>query len=147
MSAKVDAVIFKLPNAITMEQVANVRPVLKALDKAISAMKLRKISYVMELVEQQFENLDVSVSVDEAAVERARGISIPLSQVTRLILETAVHHGLVYHLARADVIRTGEVAQANKVCTGKAVAQAVVRTGEVAAADGALTCSAGGPKK
>ncbi|XP_035214271.1 charged multivesicular body protein 1b-like [Stegodyphus dumicola] len=115
LAAKVEAVISKLPTAITKEQVANIRPVLKALDKFMSTMNLRKITVMVGLLEQQFENLDVSISVDEDAVARAPGVSVPMSRVHRVILETAVYNGLLYHLARANEIRKVASAPATAV--------------------------------
>ncbi len=64
MSAKVDAVASRIKSAQTMKQVTkNMGSVVKALDKAINANDLKKITAVMDKFETQFEDLDVRTSV------------------------------------------------------------------------------------
>ena len=64
MSGKVDAVASRVKSAQTMKQVTkNMGSVVKALDKAINSMDLKKITAVMDKFETQFEDLDVRTSV------------------------------------------------------------------------------------
>jgi hypothetical protein len=53
-----------LPLILFLSQVTkNMAQVTKALDKALSAMDLQKVSAVMDRFEQQVQNLDVHTSV------------------------------------------------------------------------------------
>lgn len=64
MASRVDAVASKVQTAVTMKGVTkNMAQVTKALDKALSAMDLQKVSAVMDRFEQQVQNLDVHTSV------------------------------------------------------------------------------------
>lgn len=52
-----------IPSPLLSQVTKNMAQVTKALDKALSAMDLQKVSAVMDRFEQQVQNLDVHTSV------------------------------------------------------------------------------------
>ncbi|CAO2609573.1 Charged multivesicular body protein 1a [Lemmus lemmus] len=83
MASRVDAVASKVQTAVTMKGVT------KALDKALSAMDLQKVSAVMDRFEQQVQNL-----VMEDSMSSATTLSTPQEQVDSLIVQIAEENGL-----------------------------------------------------
>lgn len=59
---------------ILLQVTKNMAQVTKALDKALSAMDLQKVSAVMDRFEQQVQNLDVHTSVGGHCVRLDRGL-------------------------------------------------------------------------
>ncbi|XP_003495127.2 charged multivesicular body protein 1a [Cricetulus griseus] len=95
MASRVDAVASKVQTAVTMKGVTkNMAQVTKALDKALSAMDLQKVSAVMDRFEQQVQNLDVHTSVMEDSVSSATTLTTPQEQVDSLIVQIAEENGL-----------------------------------------------------
>jgi HPt (histidine-containing phosphotransfer) domain-containing protein len=91
----VDTVASKVQTAVTMKGVTkNMAQVTKALDKALSAMDLQKVSAVMDRFEQQVQNLDVYTSVMEDSVSSATMLTTPQEQVDSLIVQIAEENGL-----------------------------------------------------
>ncbi|XP_023588355.1 charged multivesicular body protein 1a isoform X3 [Trichechus manatus latirostris] len=95
MASRVDAVASKVQTAMTMKGVTkNMAQVTKALDKALSAMDLQKVSAVMDKFEQQVQNLDVHTSVMEDSMSSATTLTTPQEQVDSLIMQIAEENGL-----------------------------------------------------
>ncbi|XP_008840389.1 charged multivesicular body protein 1a [Nannospalax galili] len=95
MASRVDAVASKVQTAVTMKGVTkNMAQVTKALDKALSAMDLQKVSAVMDRFEQQVQNLDVHTSVMEDSMSSATTLTTPQEQVDSLIVQIAEENGL-----------------------------------------------------
>ncbi|KAG8508164.1 Charged multivesicular body protein 1a [Galemys pyrenaicus] len=72
----------------------NMAQVTKALDRALSAMDLQKVSAVMDRFEQQVQNLDVHTSVMEDSMSSATTLTTPQEQVDSLIVQIAEENGL-----------------------------------------------------
>ena len=90
-----DTVASKVQTAVTMKGVTkNMAQVTKALDKALCAMDLQKVSAVMDRFEQQVQNLDVYTSVMEDSVSSATMLTTPQEQVDSLIVQIAEENGL-----------------------------------------------------
>ncbi|KAG7154614.1 Charged multivesicular body protein 1a-like [Homarus americanus] len=75
MASKIDAVESRIQSAMAMKGVTkNMGSVVKALDQALNAMDLQKVSSIMDKFETQFEDLDavdalIQQVADEAGLE------------------------------------------------------------------------------
>ncbi|KAK3870015.1 hypothetical protein Pcinc_024711 [Petrolisthes cinctipes] len=95
MASKVDAVQSRIQSAMAMKGITkNMGSVVKALDQALNAMDLQKVSAVMDKFESQFEDLDVRTSVLEDSMGAATTLSTPKEAVDSLIQQVADEAGL-----------------------------------------------------
>ncbi|XP_038192427.1 charged multivesicular body protein 1a-like [Arvicola amphibius] len=95
MASHVDAVTSKVQRAATMKGVTkNMAQVTKALDRALSAMDLQKVSAVMDRFEQQVQSLDEHTWVTEDSRGSATTLTTPQEQVDSLIVQIAEENGL-----------------------------------------------------
>ena len=69
-------------------------PVTKALDKALSATDLQKVSAVTDRSEQQVQSLDVHTSGMEGPMSSATTLTTPQEQVDGRIMQIAEENGL-----------------------------------------------------
>ncbi|KAK8737686.1 hypothetical protein OTU49_004190 [Cherax quadricarinatus] len=95
MASKIDAVESRIQSAMAMKGVTkNMGSVVKALDQALNAMDLQKVSSIMDKFESQFEDLDVRTSVLEDSMGAATTLSTPKEAVDALIQQVADEAGL-----------------------------------------------------
>ncbi|XP_042207244.1 charged multivesicular body protein 1a-like [Homarus americanus] len=95
MASKIDAVESRIQSAMAMKGVTkNMGSVVKALDQALNAMDLQKVSSIMDKFETQFEDLDVRTSVLEDSMGAATTLSTPKEAVDALIQQVADEAGL-----------------------------------------------------
>ncbi|KAK7799709.1 hypothetical protein U0070_010716 [Myodes glareolus] len=95
MASRENAVASKVQTAVTMKEVIkNMAPVTKALDKALSAMDLQKVSAVMDRSEQQVQSRHVHTSGTEGSRNSPTMLTTPQEQVDSLIVLIAGENGL-----------------------------------------------------
>lgn len=64
MASRIDACASRIETAVRMGQVTDsMKGVVKGMDKGLQSMNIEEISATMDKFEQQFEDLDVKVSV------------------------------------------------------------------------------------
>ncbi|KAG8237561.1 hypothetical protein J437_LFUL003283 [Ladona fulva] len=117
MSARVDAVASRVQTALTTRKVRpfsvcetrlsksireanrmdwvtqSMTGVVKAMDVAMKAMNLEKISSLMDKFENQFEDLDVQSSYMENAMSQTTTTSVPQNDVENLMQQVADEAG------------------------------------------------------
>ncbi|XP_046392038.1 charged multivesicular body protein 1b [Ischnura elegans] len=99
MSARVDSVASRVQTALTTRKVTqSMTGVVKAMDVAMKAMNLEKISSLMDKFESQFEDLDVQSSYMENAMSQTTTTSVPQNDVENLMQQVADEAGLDLNL-------------------------------------------------
>lgn len=99
MSARVDSVASRVQTALTTRKVTqSMTGVVKAMDVAMKAMNLEKISSLMDKFENQFEDLDVQSSYMENAMSQTTTTSVPQNDVENLMQQVADEAGLDLNL-------------------------------------------------
>ncbi|XP_076066630.1 charged multivesicular body protein 1a-like [Oratosquilla oratoria] len=112
MASKVDAVQSRVQSTMAMKGITkNMGSVVKALDSALNAMDLHKVSTVMDKFEQQFEDLDVRTNVLEESMGAATTLTTPKEAVDSLIQQVADEAGLeVMDQLNAQSVPSGTLA-------------------------------------
>ncbi|CAG0916774.1 unnamed protein product [Notodromas monacha] len=95
MSARVDAVACRVQSALTTQRVTkSMAGVVKAMDSAMKAMNLEKISGLMDKFEKEFEDLDVQTSYMDQAMSQTTTTAVPQNDVDTLMQQAAEEAGL-----------------------------------------------------
>jgi len=95
MSSRIDAVAARVQTAVTMKKVTqSMAGVVKAMDAAMRAMNLEKVSQLMDRFEKDFENLDVQSASMENAMSATTTLNAPQAQVDALMMQVADEAGL-----------------------------------------------------
>jgi len=95
MSSRIDAVSSRVQTAVTTRKITqSMAGVVKAMDVAMKAMNLEKISQLMDKFEREFENLDVQSASMENAMSATTTLNAPQSQVDALMMQAADEAGL-----------------------------------------------------
>ena len=85
MASRIDAVSSRLETAVRMNDVtANMKGVVKGMDKGLAAMNVEEISKIMDKFEGQFEDLDVKAQYMEGAMNATTATTTPSEQVDEL---------------------------------------------------------------
>jgi len=95
MASRIDAVSSRLETAVRMNDVtANMKGVVKGMEKGLAAMNVEEISKIMDKFEGQFEDLDVKAQYMEGAMNATTATSTPAEQVDELIMMVADENDL-----------------------------------------------------
>jgi len=95
MSSRIDAVSSRVQTAVTTRKITqSMAGVVKAMDAAMRAMNLEKVSQLMDKFEREFENLDVQSASMENAMSATTTLNAPQGQVDALMMQVADEAGL-----------------------------------------------------
>jgi len=86
MSSRIDACSSRIQTAVRMGQMTGaMQGVVKGMSNGITAMKVEKISKLMDKFEQQFEDLDVKTQYMDGVMNSTTATTTPVDQVDSLI--------------------------------------------------------------
>ena len=90
MASRLDACCSRIETAVRMNQVtSSMKGVVKGMDRSLQSMDIDKLSVLMDIFEQQFEDLDVKTGYMESTMNATTASSTPAEQVDELISKVA----------------------------------------------------------
>ncbi|PSN51629.1 Charged multivesicular body protein 1b [Blattella germanica] len=109
VSARLDAVANKVQYAITMKRVTNsMIGVSSAMEGALKAMDMEKITTLMDKFEKQFDEMDVKAGVVDSTLYQTTTTIMPQNQVDDLMSQIAEENGLQINLEMPSVVTIRE---------------------------------------
>lgn len=95
LSSRLDAVVSRLDTQAKMMTInKSMTSIVKALDTALAANNLEKMSQTMDQFEQQFVNMEVQSEFVENAMAGSTSLSTPEDEVNSLMQQVADDYGL-----------------------------------------------------
>mmetsp|Transcript_17019 Transcript_17019/g.43720 ORF Transcript_17019/g.43720 Transcript_17019/m.43720 type:complete len:213 (-) Transcript_17019:470-1108(-) len=103
MSSRLDAVASRVEGAIKMKQVTKqMGGVVKGMDKVLASMDVQAIGAVMDKFESSFEQMDVTSSYVESAMNSSTASAMDEAAVDGLLAEVQAAHGLEVGMSAAS---------------------------------------------
>jgi len=126
MSSRLDAVSSRIEGAIKMKQVTKqMGGVVKGMDKVLATMDVDKISSVMDKFEASFEQMDVTSSYIEGAMNSSTAGVQDEGAVDSLLAEVQAAHGMEVGMSAASAGTSAVTAPAGQAAPNASAEEAL----------------------